>query len=68
MSFHEDSFHETKRERKFYEDRKIEALRNLSRLIETIKDDIKYNIAQDKMELKYKLERLEYIHKLVRKI
>ena len=27
MSFHEDSFHETKRERKFYEDKKQKALR-----------------------------------------
>ena len=27
MSFHEDSFHETKRERKFYEDRKQKSVK-----------------------------------------
>ena len=34
MSFHEDSFHETKRERKFYEDRKQKALRYIDHTID----------------------------------
>ena len=36
MSFHEDSFHETKRERKYYEDRKQKALREIENLLSSI--------------------------------
>jgi len=38
MSFHEDSFHETKRERKYYEDRKQKALEYLDHTIEELND------------------------------
>ena len=32
MSFHKDSFHETKRERKFYEDKKQKALQDIENI------------------------------------
>ena len=52
---------------------KQDALRNLSRLIENLKDDIKYetplkNKHGQAFDLKYPLEVAEYVYKLVMKI
>ena len=73
MSFHEDMFHETKSERKYYEGKKQDALRNAGHLIEIIKQDQKYegkltNQYGQEYNLDYLLDRAEYIYELVRKI
>ena len=39
MSFHKDMFHETKRERKYYEDKKQKALRYLDHTIEDFRKE-----------------------------
>ena len=64
-----------KGERKYYEDKKQDALRNLSRLIENLKDDIKYETPLKNKhgqsydgDLKYTLEVAEYVYQLVDKI
>ena len=38
MSFHKPEFHETKSERKFYEDKKQKALSQLNLIVHKIKD------------------------------
>ena len=75
MSFHTQEFHETKRERKYYEGKKQDALRIIRHLIEGLKDDIIYETPLKNKhgqsydgDLKYTLERVEYIYKLVNKI
>jgi hypothetical protein len=77
MSFHQDEFHQRLKGwvGSIHEQNKQDALRNLSRLIENIKDDIKYETPLKNKhgqsydgDLKYILEVAEYVYQLVYKI
>ena len=62
MSFHEDMFHETKRERKYYEDRKQKALRYLDHTMNILHDDIlNPNLTKDELydKVGHKLKELK---------
>ena len=59
MSFHEDMFHETKRERKFYEKRKQKALEYIDH---TIRD---WHEEMDSPVYNYYVKKLQVIKKMV---
>ena len=65
MSFHEDSFHETKRERKKYEDKKQKALEEIENLLSSI--SIGYSISTPMLPNILK-SKLRHIAKLVNDI
>jgi len=68
MSFHEDMFHETKRERKFYEKRKQEALEEISELIGHINSYEEIQRLPRRNEINNIVTLLERISRLVNKI
>jgi len=61
MSFHKQEFHETKRERKFYENKKQKALSQLNVIVHKIKDF-------DSVTYDEFLSDFEDLHKLVNDI
>ncbi len=61
MSFHKQEFHETKRERKFYENKKQKALSQLNLIVHKIKDF-------DSVTYDEFLSDFEDLHKLVNDI
>jgi len=67
MSFHQDEFHQKGSQEK------LDVIYTTFNLIQSLKDDLKYeapltNKHGQVFDLKYTLERVEYIMKLVRKI
>ena len=66
MSFHEDMFHETKRERKFYEDKKQKVLRYLDHTI-IYYNDIKNRDTEQKIKDHFAIK-LQRLKKLVNDI
>ena len=65
MSFHKQEFHETKRERKFYEGKKQKALRYIDHTIEQISYADK---GMDKANREYLTNKMTKLRKLVNDI
>ena len=64
MSFHEDSFHETKRERKKYENKKQKALETIKRFIYNVEHTDRFNATN----IDYIVGSLNHIQRLVNDI